>query len=221
MQTPPQPQKHSLLDVLFLPFGCLVQASPLLVVGVLLLGVIIGEYAYYNFNSDLLGLARPNFGDLLISSDFTHIHSQRTGTGWVVVYEKSGETTFRGLVRHATPIRLERFPNLTHDILVTTGDFADPNRVSTSVFDHHFTWFTTEKNPLNGTIHLLHTIPLDEATYNQLLSLRSGQQVSIRGREVLRIEAYQPDGSYSGKWEDSGCNSLVVTSVEVLPTDGK
>ena len=56
---------------------------------------------------------------------------------------------------------------------------------------------------------------LNEAIYNQLLEIRNGQQAKLSGYEILRIDAYQKTGEYLGKWEDSGCNTMLVTSVQV------
>jgi len=106
-------------------------------------------------------------------------------------------------------------PFLTHDILVTSGDFADPSIVQTRVSDHHFQWYSSSKNSPAGTINLIHAVPYNEAIYNQLLEIRSGQKATISGYEILRIDAYRKTGEYLGKWEDSGCNSMVVTSVQI------
>ena len=128
--------------------------------------------------------------------------------------EKPNYTTFSGLVRHASVIREGNFALLTHDILITTGDFANPKIVRTDVYDHHFTWVSSVSDHPQGTINLLHTVPLNDAIYQQLIKVSSGQRVTIRGAEVLRIEAYKPDGTLISYWQDSSCNTLVVTSVD-------
>jgi len=40
--------------------------------------------------------------------------------------------------------------------------------------------------------------------------------VKVTGREIFRIEAYAPDSTSKGWWQDSGCNTLVVTAIELL-----
>jgi hypothetical protein len=39
--------------------------------------------------------------------------------------------------------------------------------------------------------------------------------VTIRGPEILRMDAYKPEGKLIGWWQGTGCNSLVVTSVQI------
>ena len=180
----------------------------------LAIGLLGGTYLYYEVNVDLFGIGRPDFNDLHFNSNYTRVQSDN-GTRWVFVYEKTPPSVFSGLVRHVSPIRLGMDPFLTHDILVTTGDFANPEMVSTRVFNHHFSWSTHNKSAPGGTINLIHAVPLNEAIYDQLLQIRNGQQAVFTGYEILRIDAYQKTGEYIGKWEDSGCNSMLVTSVQV------
>jgi hypothetical protein len=210
-----QQRRFTLKDLLFMPIGCFLSLSPVALLGLLAAVVLGGVYVYYFVNVDFFGVGTPAFNDYTISPDFRRVDLP-DGAALTITYEKSFDSNFTGLVRHASPIRLGDFPILTHDILVTTGDFANPDQVNTSVFDHHFSWNSPQRSP-QGTINLLHTVPFNETVYRQLLDLRSGQSVRIIGREILKIDAYTPDGKSKGWWEDSGCNTLVVTSVEVLP----
>ena len=199
---------------LFFPAGCLLRTSPLLILAVLAVGLLGGVYLYYDTNVDLFGIGRPDFNDLRFNSNQTQVQGA-DGSRWELVYEKRVPSAFAGLVRHASPIRLETFPFLTHDILVTSGDYADPAIVSTRVSNHHFSWYSQAKNAPAGKINLIHAVPLNKAIYNQLLEIRNGQQAAISGYEILRIDAYQKTGEYLGKWEDSGCNTMLVTAVQM------
>lgn len=38
---------------------------------------------------------------------------------------------------------------------------------------------------------------------------------SDRGCEILRIERFDPQGNFLGAWQDAGCNSILVKSVEI------
>jgi hypothetical protein len=210
----PASLKSCLSNLLFIPAGCLLRTSPLALLACLAIGLVGGAYLYYDVNVDLFGIGRPDFNELHFNSNYTQVHSD-DGSSWVIVYEKAVPSVFSGLVRHVSPIRLGMDPFLTHDILVTTGDFANPEIVSTRVTDHHFTWYSQNKSAPSGTINLIHAVPLNEAIYNQLLEIRDGQQAAFTGYEIMRIDAYQKTGEYIGKWEDSGCNSMLVTSVQV------
>ena len=213
MQTTPA-RKLSLKDVLFMPLGCLISLPPAAIFGALIALAAVGSYLYFYVNIDLFGIGAPPFKELTIHPGFTRVDLPDGGY-LSITYELPVPTTFTGLVRHASPIRLDKFPILTHDILVTSGDYADPDKVVTSVSEHHFTWIAKSGDP-QGKIHLLHTVPASEEIYRQLLDLRKGQQVRVTGREILKLEAFDAGGASLGWWQDSGCNTLLVTSVELL-----
>jgi hypothetical protein len=178
----------------------------------LLIGVVI--FSYFFFFTNQLPLGGPDMSTWQVNPDFSQVSTREYR--WTVSYETGQETSFRGLIRHATPVRMGMFSLLTHDILVTSGDYADPALVTTSVnvLLHHFYWRALTSRAPTGAIHLLHTVPLNQAVYQQLLKIRSGDQVVITGREIDRIEAYElPANRDIGYWTDDGCNSMVVTAV--------
>ncbi len=201
-------------DFLLLPLGCLIRSPLILLVLVVTLS-LFSWVAYTNFNWDVLSLAAPKFRDWDISSGFTTV-TLPSGESWEIAYEGSSTKAFTGLIRHVTPIREIGFPLLTHDILVTNGDFADPEIVQTSVSNHHFSWVAQEVDGLSGKINLLHTVPQNEELYRTLLSLRKGDWVRISGREILSINHYNRRRDLSSTWADAGCNSILVTKVELL-----
>jgi len=202
-------------DLLFAPIGCLIQSSPVFILVLVIIGAVIGTFVYNNVNTDLWGFAAPDFDNFTVMDGYQTIQSDQNQT-WQITFEYLGTTRFSGLVRHATPIREGKFPMLTHDILVTSGDFADSSKVKTSVINHKFTWFCDCDPYPSGKINLLHTVPASEEIYKQLLQIRSGDMVNISGREILKIDTIKPDGSSGGWWQDSGCNTLLVQSVEIL-----
>lgn len=202
-----------LKNLLFLPVGCLSAFSPYLMLAAAAVMLLAGVFTFYNVNTNLLGIGAPDFANLLITNNSETI--QQNGYSWNITYEKTADTTFTGLVRHVSPIRLSMMPFLTHDILVTMGDYADASKVTTSVVSHHFQWAALTQNHPQGEIHLLHTVPRNAEIYQQLLAIRTGQQVVITGHEILKIEAFDPSGQFLGNWQDSGCNSLMVDSVLV------
>ena len=201
----------SLKDLLFAPIGCMLTASPFVMIGLVVVSLLVGTFAYYNWNVDLWGIGAPNFQSLIISPDYQTI-TNPDGSYLKISFEKSSDSVFAGLVRHVSPIREDKFPVLTHDILITSGDYADPQKVSTSVFNHHFFWQSGSQNS-QGSINLLHTVPRDNSIYNLLLAVKTGQFVRITGREILRIDSYTASSTMDRWWTDTGCNSLVVDSV--------
>jgi hypothetical protein len=194
--------------------GCLFQVpAPYLIVALLTLA-FLGGVVYYNANSDFIGLAGPDFQDLTISSSKEQIKAG--DLYWKITYEKPTDSEFSGLVRHVSPIRDNRIRILTHDVLVTSGEYADPSIVRTSVTNHRFRWRSAGTSHPEGTINLLHTVPANEEIYRQLLQIRSQDEVIITGREILVIEVFDQDDGYLGEWHDTGCNTLLVNSVTVL-----
>jgi hypothetical protein len=204
-----------LLDILFFPFGCLIQTPPLILVA-LVAGALAVFYIFQGGAFISFGSVRPNFRDYQINENYTRVQ-RSDGAYWTISYEKPNYSVFTGLVRYTTEDRENNFPLLTHDILVTSGDFADPEIVHTDVREHHFTWTSPKNGHPQGTINLLHTIPLNEEIYQQLLQVKDGELVTISGPEVLRMDAYQPDGKLIAWWQDSGCNSMIVTAVQIQP----
>lgn len=214
MKNTARPQS-CLLKLFLMPAGCLIQIPPLVILVVLAAGLFGGLVLYNQANFDLFGLWRPNFSSLKFNADYTLVQT-KSGASWTITYEKPVDSVFTGLVRHVGPIRLGDFPFLTHDVLVTTGDFANSALVTTTVSNHHFTWVTPGSNQPQGTINLLHVVPLNEEIYQQLMGISGGQQVTISGAEIRFIEAYKPSGELIDHWQDDGCNSILVKSVQII-----
>ena len=212
MDTSPR-SKSSLADILFVPFTLLIE-FPIIPLGMLVIIALLGGYLYFWVNIDLFGLGRPDFKNLHFNSTFSQVQLP-DGLNWAISYEGPKESNYTGLVRFVSPIRESTVPFLTHDILMTTGDYANAQLVDTSVFDHHFYWSAPKIKTPAGTINLIHAVPINESIYRQLLGVHSGQNAVIHGLEILRIEGYSKTGEYLGKWEDTGCNSLLVTFVQL------
>jgi hypothetical protein len=197
-----------------LPLGCLFRVSPFFLFGLVALAIAVGYYAFMNLNMEFLGIGKPQFANYQFSPGFMRIDDS-SKRHWEISYEKKTSSTFAGLVRHISPIRLNDIPFLTHDILITSGDFANPELVSTSAVNHHFSWFSFSKNHPNGTINLIHALPKDETIYRQLLEIRSGDQVTLSGWEILRIDAFDSRNINLMWWQDAGCNTMLVDSVTI------
>jgi len=196
-----------------MPVGCLIQAPGLFLGLTVILGLIFG-YLYYFTNTDLWGIGAPDFAGFTITNSARQVHDKR-GYTWDILYEPLPPSHYRGLVRHISPIRLDMVPFLTHDILVTTGDFANSKLVNVSVFDHKYAWYTNNNTYPSGNINLIHATTLNEKAYQTLLQMRAGDQVEITGYEIFRIDAYKPDGSNIGWWQDAGCNTLLIETANI------
>jgi hypothetical protein len=189
-----------------LPVGC----------GIMFLFVItaIGAIIYYRVNTSFFGIAGSDFDELVITNSYEKIES--ADFYWEVQFEGVSNSKYIGTARHVSPIRIKEFKILTHDILVTTADFANPDIVDTNVIDHKFFWKSTSTDTPNGSINLIHAIPANKEIYQTMLNIQNWDIVKLTGREVYTLKAYKPDGTFIGTWTDTGCNTLLVDSVSVL-----
>jgi len=201
-------------DYLFAPLGCLLSIPAYAFFGALVVCLAAGLLIYYNVNTEIFGIGRPPYDKMVIDNTWEHV-TEGTQT-WSVEYESLQRNTFQGLVRFIGPIRQTGISFLTHDVLVTSGDFANSDRVNTSVYNHTFTWYSPDLQSPQGKINLIHAVPQKEDIYLQLLQMRTGQQVRIIGFEILRINAFNNKGNRYLWWEDSGCNTLLITRIELL-----
>gem|GEM_PF-504703 len=215
--TSTQGQPFRPLNILLAPLE-LIPSLPLSCGLLLLLGTMIaGVFIFFRFNTSFLGLTGVDFDQLQSSNAYQDISLE--GDYWKVRYEGGGKSTYRGTVRHVGPIRNGDYKLLTHDVLVTSGDFADPEAVKTSVLNHKFSWHADGPQRPQGKINLLHTVPNSEAVHQQLLDIQKWDEVQITGWEIYAIYAFDEGGDEKGYWRDTGCNTLLVDSVSINPSD--
>jgi hypothetical protein len=206
--------RGSIMGLLFAPVSWLLQASPTALGIVALVLAILCGVIYYRSNSDFFGLAALDFDALTISDSYERISTD--GMYWTIDFEGGGTSEFTGVVRHISPIREDGMRILTHDVLVTSGDYADPEVVGASVLNHRFNWWSSSTDRPSGRINLLHTVPTSEEVYRQLLEIKAWDEVVVTGREIRVIKAYYEDGEYVGDWRDSGCNTLLVELISIV-----
>ena len=180
----------------------------------LLTVVSVGGYLYFRANTSFFGLVGTDFDKLVISNAYEKIASDELY--WEVQFEGQGQSKYIGTVRHVSPIRINEFKILTHDILVTTGDFSNPDVVETNVIDHKFFVKSPDTKSPTGTIHLIHAVPANKGIYQQLLLITNRDIVKLTGREIYTVKAYEMDETFLGTWMDIGCNTLLVETVSVL-----
>jgi len=212
---PPSSKKKSLIAGLLslafdwassLPSGCAWLA--------IFFGLIVGVFIYTRLNTSFFGLTGTDFNDLVISNSYELISSDERY--WEIQFEGIEKTKYLGTVRHAAPIRIQEFAILTHDILVTTGEFSNPDIVNTSVIDHKYFWKSPDVSSPTGSINLIHAVPANKKIFQQLLEIRKWDTVKITGREIFTIKAFQSDETFLGTWTDLGCNTLLVESVTIV-----
>lgn len=204
----------NVIDILLAPFAWLYSISLPAALVLAFLGLSFAGYAYYRVNSNLFGLAQVNLSRFDFSPTWDSIEGD--DYRWELRYENSGYAEFSGTVRHVGPIRMDEFRILTHDVLVTSGDFADPDQVRTNVINHRFFWHAPYTHQPEGAINLLHIIPANQEAAGQLYEIRKWQQVKISGHEILDIQAYNKDGEFLMSWKDTGCNTILADQVDII-----
>ena len=157
----------------------------------------------------------PTAGNFTIENHYRHI-SAEDGRSWQVIFQWPWDSSFEGSVRHVSRWNDASMPFMSHDILVTSGDFADPEIVKTSVRNHHY-FYTFSGHRPKGEIRLLHIFPASSEVLDDLLAIENGEQVRIDGREIFLINVYDAQGNRVAYFTDMGCNTILVTEVTILP----
>ena len=156
----------------------------------------------------------PLAGDFTIENHYRHIVGE-DGRSWQVIFQWPWDSTFEGSVRHVSLWNDASMPFMSHDILVTSGGFADGSRVSTSVRNHHYFYSYKGERP-DGEISLLHIFPASQEVLGDLMAIELGDSVRIEGREIFLINVFDGAGNKKGFFTDTGCNTILVTGVTVL-----
>ncbi|MCJ7717743.1 MAG: hypothetical protein MUO54_14660 [Anaerolineales bacterium] len=180
----------------------------------LIIVIAVSGYFYFRANTSFFGLVGTDFDNLVISNSYEKIEAE--DLYWEVQFEGQGHSKYIGTVRHVSPIRINEFKILTHDILVTTADFSDPDLVDTTVVNHKFIWKSSNSDQPTGSINLIHAVPANKAIYQQLLEIKNWDIVNISGREIYTVKSYDVEETFLGTWVDTGCNTLLIDSVTVL-----
>lgn len=95
----------------------------------------------------------------------------------------------------------ERFPVLTHDIVLVTGDFNDPERVTIHRLRSHTASWEAQRKP-EGKFLVAHLIPRSAEVADALQALRPGERVSL---EVYRVrgDVRGPDRQIVWRYPDT------------------
>ncbi|MCX7753696.1 MAG: hypothetical protein N2117_00435 [Anaerolineales bacterium] len=208
--------RFTLFGLLWFPIGVLLNMSPLTAAGLLLLSMTLCGFLYRSVNSDFWGLAAPPWTEFKFSENYRRV-TTADGRSWEITYEKDTFSVFTGVAREVIHWRDEpEIPFATHDILITNGEYSSVSLVTARVRNHtvRYQWYT-DRLP-EGTINLLHIVPLNEEVYHHLLQIRRWNLVSIKGQEILRIESFNRQGALRLVFQDAGCNTILVTSVQIL-----
>jgi len=132
-----------------------------------------------------------------------------------ITYEASwsDEThRFEGDLRYVGRAYSGDLPLVTHDAILTTGDFSDPKLVKVSPLKNGSGSWRAKSRP-DGTLVALHFIPSNLAIHRQLAGLREGDTVEIEG--MVETDS-RVDASNGGYWRLNHSNHklVLVTAVK-------
>jgi hypothetical protein len=156
-------------------------------------------------------------GDLTVENNYRYVRAA-DGRSWWIVFQYPWDSSFSGLVRDVAPWEDAWVPFMTHDILITSGEFTDPEHVVTLVKDHIFFFMYWGQRP-DGDAYPLHVYPATREILDALQQIKSGDVVRVTGREIWVIRFYNAEGDPIGQMTDNGCNTILVTKVEILPKE--
>jgi hypothetical protein len=182
-------------------------------IGIVICLVLLALGVVY-FQANVVAAPLADFDKMIVTNGFHNIRLA-SGQRWELSYEQNHDRLLTGQVRHTSMDHETLFPIISFDILVTSGDFSDPSLVSTSVSDHHFSWMPLTATKPQGTINLLHTVPMNQAVEDELMKIKDGDTVTVEGWDILKINGYDKDGKYIGYWTDEGCNTTLITNVTI------
>ena len=121
--------------------------------------------------------------------------------GFVKYQDKVFTAEWGDKIKHTGDIRYfgrayyDGVPIFTHDAVVTTGEFSDPDIVEvTPIKDGSMYWYAN-KQP-EGSLVVLHFIPEDFSVFEDLKLIREGDRIEFSGREETDSTVESSDGSY-------------------------
>jgi hypothetical protein len=154
-----------------------------------LVAVALGYWLYAGHKTISRGdIARLSFGSTI--GEMNLDGKRYTGT-W-----SDDARTFAGTIQWTGQAAQSAVPLITHEVVVTTGEYSDPKVVQIQPLeDHHTTWKYVANRMAVGTIHIVHCIPSTPEIYDALGALKVGQAVAIEG-ELLQGPLKGTDGSF-------------------------
>ncbi len=120
--------------------------------------------------------------------------------------------TFSGDIRYVGRAYTRYAPFITHDAVITTGEFSDPQIVEIAPIKNGTTYWRAGKQP-DGTLVVLHFVPASVEIHDLLAGLETGETVTIAGKLEDDGTITGPHGGYLKLMHDNH-KIILVTGVE-------
>jgi len=105
------------------------------------------------------------------------------------------ELKHTGDIRYFGRAYYEGVPVFTHDAVVTTGEFSDPDIVEVTPIKDGSMYWQANKQP-EGTLVVLHFIPENFTAFEDLQLIREGERIEFTGREETDSSVESSTGTY-------------------------
>lgn len=157
----------------------------------------------------------PNAGRILDSTIISVDHEQVEHEGLVYTAQWGEPTEYQGDLRVLSRAYHRAAPFITHEAVVTTGQFSNPEIVNVSPIRQGSMVWTAKVQP-QGTLIVLHFIPANHEVLASLQSLDSGDRAILEGREIVdqRLAA---DPQHSIRLTHKNHRFLLLTSARLDP----
>ncbi len=109
-------------------------------------------------------------------------------------------------------------PVITHEGVVTTGEFSDPEKVEIGPLRGGSTWWRAKHRP-RGTLMVLHLIPADAAVAAVLDGIGEGETWTFTGFGVIDQTIVRDDGHRVRLGHDNHRFLLVTDATPGLPPE--
>lgn len=159
--------------------------------------------------------AGPNSADIIANTTIDVTSGQIEHDGIQYHVKWSEEQRFAGFARYSKATYFEFSPFITNDIIVTTGEFADPKIVSISPVRNHSTFVSARQKP-SGTLFFIHCMPLDLVVLKQLNRVDTGDWVELTGKLADANTIYGPRNNIRLQTKKGSHPIMLVTDVRKL-----
>lgn len=153
----------------------------------ILVAIVVIILAYFLYT------APPDADDIILETNISISENTIDYQETTYRVEFSERKTLAGDVRYIGRAWLKYTPFVTTDLILTTGEFSDPEIVKIAKVRNSHTSWRADKRP-TGTLTFLHIIPRDPAVLDLLSTITEGQEVAIIGRLAEKGAITSPEG---------------------------
>lgn len=137
----------------------------------------------------------PGPAKILAQTHFSADASQIDYRGQTYTGQWEAESEFTGQLQQLVVEYLPAAPFVTHHLVLTTGDFSDPSKVTIEPLKQGKTSWRAQEQP-QGELLVLHLIPAEPSLLQQLSALKAGQTVSWKGQRLKEGLLQNNQGGY-------------------------